>query len=203
MSMATAPRVCSVEGCGSDARVRGFCNKHWLRFRRHGDPTAGRLPNGVAIEFLENIVLAHKGIDCLIWPFRRSEQGYGLIPIDGRDCYVSNEVCRRIRGERPTSTHEAAHSCGKGHLGCVSPNHLSWKTKAENEADKVLHGTVLRGNLNPASKLTREDVGRIRLLIPHHTQTFLAKKFGVSRQQISRIARGERWNWLQDERIQP
>ena len=31
--------VCSIPGCGKPARARGWCNTHWRRWRRHGDPT--------------------------------------------------------------------------------------------------------------------------------------------------------------------
>ena len=31
---------CSVDGCGQDAKVRGWCIRHYHRWRRHGDPLA-------------------------------------------------------------------------------------------------------------------------------------------------------------------
>jgi len=36
-------KICSVTGCGIQAVKRGFCNKHHLRDKRHGSPTAGRI----------------------------------------------------------------------------------------------------------------------------------------------------------------
>ncbi len=30
---------CSVDDCDSDARIRGWCRKHYLRWHTHGDPT--------------------------------------------------------------------------------------------------------------------------------------------------------------------
>ena len=47
--------TCSIEGCDKRAKVRGWCDKHYRRWKRHGDPTKmvraergeGRiLPNG-------------------------------------------------------------------------------------------------------------------------------------------------------------
>lgn len=35
-------RVCSVEGCQGKHKGHGFCDKHWQKFRRYGDPLAGR-----------------------------------------------------------------------------------------------------------------------------------------------------------------
>lgn len=42
------PKTCLVDDCTSAAARRGLCNRHYLRMRRHGTPTAGacaRNPN--------------------------------------------------------------------------------------------------------------------------------------------------------------
>ncbi len=31
------PRICSVEGCGRDARARGLCQTHYKHLRKHGE----------------------------------------------------------------------------------------------------------------------------------------------------------------------
>lgn len=35
------PNVCSVEGCERTVHSRGWCQKHYLKWRKYGDPTAG------------------------------------------------------------------------------------------------------------------------------------------------------------------
>lgn len=35
-------RTCSIPDCGRPVRGRGYCNRHLLRLRRHGDPLGGR-----------------------------------------------------------------------------------------------------------------------------------------------------------------
>ena len=37
-----ATRTCSIDGCERCAEKRGWCNAHYKRWRRHGDPMAGR-----------------------------------------------------------------------------------------------------------------------------------------------------------------
>lgn len=32
------PKICSIEGCGERARAKGYCIKHYSRWRRTGDP---------------------------------------------------------------------------------------------------------------------------------------------------------------------
>jgi len=48
-----AKTVCSVEDCGVGVHARGWCNKHYNRWRRHGGPTETRIGK----TFEENKVL--------------------------------------------------------------------------------------------------------------------------------------------------
>lgn len=46
---ATEVAICCVSECGAGVKTRGFCGKHYQRFRKHGDPLAtkprGRRPS--------------------------------------------------------------------------------------------------------------------------------------------------------------
>lgn len=85
--------------------------------------------------------MAYEGDDCLTWPFLKSPRGYARMHVNGRDKRVSRLVCEEAYGTPPTPDHHAAHSCGKGHLACVTKRHLRWATPVENAADKIIHGT--------------------------------------------------------------
>lgn len=140
-------RECSIEGCESPHRARGWCNSHWLRWRRFGDPL-GKAPErrpGKPVAYLHEIVFAYEGDECLIWPFSKDRKGYGQVRFAGKLHIVSRLACQEANGPPPTPKHEAAHSCGNGHLACATKRHLSWKTRTENMADKVMHGTSMRG----------------------------------------------------------
>ena len=92
-------------------------------------------------------------------------------------------MCELAHGEAPPR-YEAAHSCGRGHLGCVNPRHLRWATSKENKADMIVHGT------RPA-KLSAEQVRTIRLgAVP---LADLAHRFGVSLNHIYAVAGGKHW----------
>jgi hypothetical protein len=75
----------------------------------------------------------------------------------------------------------------------VAPGHLRWATHAENEADKIIHGTALMGESAPASKLTEAQVMEIRALMGVLSQSKIAKKFGVSRGTIHQIHHRQVW----------
>lgn len=135
-----ATRFCTVDGCDKAHQAKGLCGAHYMRLFRHGDPLGGGTSPGEPQEFYRNIVLPYAGKDCLTWPFSRNAAGYGRIWVDGGMRTVSRRVCEEVNGPPPTPKHEAAHSCGKGHLACVTKGHLSWKTPKENCADRIIHG---------------------------------------------------------------
>jgi hypothetical protein len=78
----------------------------------------------------------------------------------------------------------------------VNKRHLSWKTRLENEADKLVHGTVLRGERQNGAKLKEEHVRQIRGLEGMMSQGQMAAMFGVDRITINDIFRGRTWAWL-------
>lgn len=185
--------LCSIEDCGRPYYGRGYCSRHWERWHIHGDPLAGGKSPGASREYLETVVLPYNGSECLTWPFRTDEHGYGEINIGKKRHKVSRYVCTKIHGEPPTPKYQAAHSCGNGHLACVTRNHLSWKTRAENEADKVIHGTHNRGERHPLSKLTENDVREIRSLSGTITYKEIASRFAISLGCVRNVIARRAW----------
>lgn len=188
-------KVCSIPGCGKPHRSRGWCMAHWNRWKRNGDPLAGRPSNGEAHRFLQDVVLTHRGEDCLEWPFACTE-GRAVLRVNGKLEYVSRLVCESVHGPAPTPHHQAAHSCGRGFAGCVSPHHLDWKTQSENEADKLIHGTDNRGEKHYAAKISAEDVNQIRGLKGELSNKDIASRFGISDALVRDIHSGRVWGWL-------
>jgi hypothetical protein len=188
--------MCAIDGCDSRVIARGWCDNHYRRWKRHGDPLGGRTPPGETHRYLRDVVLAYDGDECLIWPYSRTAKGYALIYDGENNAVVSRLVCDAVHGAPPTLMHDAAHSCGKGHEGCVTKRHLSWKTRAENCADKLVHGTEQRGSRNGAAKLGEPAVREILALKGKWSQSEIAGMYGVSQTAISHIHRGRSWGWL-------
>ena len=188
--------LCSIPGCGKLHCAQGYCDAHYRRFRRHGDPLGGRLPPGERKRWINEVAMRHSGEGCLTWPFVDHKDGYGRLRIDGRTTIASRYVCKLVHGAPPTPKHEAAHNCGKGHLGCVAPGHLEWKTPKQNHADKLEHGTSNRGERHGLSKLTEADVIQVMALKGKESRYKIAKRFGVTYGAVSEIHRGRNWSWL-------
>jgi len=101
---------------------------------------------------------------------------------------VHRLVLEAFVGPRPDNC-EARHLDGDPSNNRL--DNLAWGTKAENEADKVKHGTLLCGTANPASKLTEVDVLYIRA--SNERQVDLAKIYGVSQAVISAVRLRKIW----------
>lgn len=122
--------------------------------------------------------VSYTGDDCLIWPFSRSQQrGYGWFFYKDQKFYAHRMMCELVNGPAPAGKPQASHSCGKGHLGCVHPGHLSWKSNSENQLDRRKHGTV---QPRPV-RLTALQIEAARLLRGQMTIEKIAAMFGVKR----------------------
>ncbi len=132
--------LCAIEGCTNSVAKRGWCQAHYHRWYRHGDPLAGGTPKRELQRFLNEVALPYRGDECLVWPYSTNGVGYGQIRQGYKKLSVHRIICDAVNGPAPSEKHEVAHNCGNGHLGCCAPNHLRWATRIENRADIKIHG---------------------------------------------------------------
>jgi len=194
-------KLCSVDSCPRESWARGLCNTHYRRFRARGSPTGGGAPRGNYAgsrqRYYRDVVLSYEGEECLIWPFRRhAENGYALWSSGNGTCLVSRMVCEDVFGPAPFLAAEAAHSCGKGHMGCIAKTHLRWASKSENESDKLSHGTDNRGERHPLAKLVESEIAEILSLQGVISAAKIGERYGVSGGSIQSIFAGKNWDWL-------
>lgn len=136
-------------------------------------------------EWLESQV-GYTGDDCLTWPFGRC-CGYGVLKWRDAITYAHRAMCILVNGEPPAPGYEAAHTCGRGHEGCVNPKHLEWKTHADNQRDRHEHGTIQRGK---RGRITYPKAEEIRALKGQLSEREIADLYGVTRANVSAIHRG-------------
>ena len=182
--------ICSVDSCDKNARAFGMCDSHYRRWKRHGDPLAGRTPDGAPVKFYERALGAQTD-ECIIWPFSTGTNGYPQIK-HGNHGRAHRLVCETIHGPAPTSAHEVAHSCGV--KLCINYRHLRWATHAENIADKFAHGTHNLGERNQLAKLTEQDARAI--LCDDRSNVEIAGDYGVHVSTIWAIKNRKSWGWL-------
>lgn len=185
-------RTCAVEGCGSIAKSRGWCNKHYQRWKKHGDPHAGgrdRAAHGEPGAFFEEAVTLETD-ECVIWPYGLVD-GYGVLTVNGKSGRVSRLALERRVGPAPVDKPLACH--GPCHTrACFNYRHLSWGSHKENATDRHRDASQPRGeahyrfNVLPPQRaeiIKRYQAGGV-------TQTQLATEYGCTQPHISRILRG-------------
>lgn len=196
-ALARSGGLCECIGCDKAAFRRGYCSIHYGRLIRNGSTDAASLrkaPNGLPMKWVLDHV-GHKGEACLTYPFAKGRAG--KVTHNGERRSAFETMCELAHGQRPTDAHEVAHNCGKGHEGCINPEHIRWATHIDNLADRIPHGTSNRGERHGLSKFTREDVLNIRQAVEAgERQASIAARLGTGRGTIGKIARGERWGWL-------
>ena len=199
--MASNFKPCSIDGGKGNAHRsatgrRGWCSAHYQRWRTHGDPLAGGTRTGAPLEFLQGLA-SKETDDCIPWPFGRTLLGRAQVHIGATTRSAARVVCELTHGDPPTAQHQAAHSCGKGHLGCVNPRHLRWATPQENSDDKTVHQTISRGERHASAKLTECDVLEIRKASSEERSICsLAREYSVNESTIRDIVCRKTWAWL-------
>lgn len=193
--MAT-PAVCKIDGCDKRIVARSMCGKHYQRWRKDADEAEVRT-HAKAGEPMRWIVetAAYAGDDCVPWPFGMYSTGYGSLNLPtGGSMQASRMMCEVVNGPAPEASMQAAHICGRGHRGCMTPRHLYWADRTENEADKVAHGTSNRGVGNGHAKITPEIVHAIR--VSSDGPAALARRYEISAPTICDIRARRSWAWL-------
>lgn len=129
--------ICSVTGCGSATHAKGWCAKHYRRWRRHGDPTLTLRPgvDDYPIAILLAQVLAVPG-DCWEWGGSIDPHGYGR---QGHRL-AHRLVYERMVGPIPDGL-DIDHLCRV--RCCVNPKHLEPVTRQTNHLRGVNQSAVL------------------------------------------------------------
>ena len=190
-----AKRICSVEGCGKPHLCRGFCVMHYARWNRGSPLTKAPSTSRTTIANAYREALASDTDECVIWPLRRNAAGYAVWAKHKRfSALVARHMCRELYGEPPNPSYHAAHSCGNGHLGCVNPRHISWKTPTGNSLDRYKHGTMILGVDMWRAKLDPDKVRAIRkLLAAGLSNADIGDQFDVTGSTIWAIKTGRTW----------
>jgi hypothetical protein len=151
---------------------------------------------GEATAFVRYAV-TYVGDNCLIWPYAKSSDGRGQVYWDGKLKMVARVVCELANGPAPSPKHQAAHLCGRGNDACCNPLHLAWKTRKENEADKLIHGTRSRGEDSPTATISNETAQQIKALLPTYGDAAICRMLSVRPHIVRSIRDGRTWAWLE------
>lgn len=144
---------------------------------------------------------------CLIWT--ASKRGrYGCTKVKGKNmsAHRASYLVKTKGAEIPTEINgkvvQIRHICGNEL--CVAQDHIEIGTILENHADKMIHGTGIKGEKNKMAKITEETASKIKKSRfdqgdpSYESQQKRADRFGVTRGLVNSIDRGMSWAHLED-----
>lgn len=131
--------------------------------------------------------------DCWLWTRGLTFSGYGQFHVKRRGLKAHRVAWEITYGEIPAGLC-VCHKCDN--RKCVNPAHLFLGTNAENMADRNAKGRQAGpvGEANRGAKIKSADVYCIRLAVGKQSE--IARRFGLSEAQVSRIRSGKNWAHL-------
>lgn len=130
------PKFCSIEECGEPVRARGWCNVHYRRWLRTGDPILVKVIHGdTEARFWSKVIDLGT---CWVFTGHLNETGYGMLGVGGN----KNQLAHRWSYEHFVGPIPDGlvidHLCRV--RNCVNPKHLEPVTIGENSARSPLAG---------------------------------------------------------------
>lgn len=181
--------TCSLDTCTNPVSTRGWCRKHYARWRRHGDPAVRyvRGYRGPAKDRFWSQV--DKSGDCWAWRGATDQHGYGHF-FDGKHWKAHRWSYAEHNGVS-TLDGDVCHHCDNP--VCVRPSHLYMALHAVNMADMVTKGRSAGRERHSQAKLTESDVEEIKALLGTLVQQDIAELYGVDASTITSIKKGRTW----------
>lgn len=199
--------VCAVNECPKSATCRGWCNVHYQRWYRFGDPMKILPRSGNTSYRGDPLARFHASYvedpdGCLIWDQGIDAHGYGRFYADAvvhgtpGTTKAHGWIFEVVHGFAPPVV---MHHCDKP--PCVRISCLMPGTLTENHNDMMRkgrggHGTTggARGIDHHMATLSDDEVREIRdeYALGILTQQMLAEAYGVARSAISLIVNGKR-----------
>jgi len=188
------PTSCKIEGCDSKIEARGWCSKHYQRWRRHGDPlyTEFCVDELTVKEILSNCTAMTNG--CLEWNRGRVTGGYGTFIFEGK-IHASHRAVLELSLNRSLAPKMlACHKCDNP--PCCNPDHLFEGSSQKNIDDMFSKGCnkALFGESHGNSKLNEASVLEIKMLLQSgESCASIARRHNVNPRTILDIKHGLTW----------
>ena len=130
---------------------------------------------------------------CWICTSHSFVKGRPQITRKGLHGWMSHWLWEECFGDVPKGKF-VCHKCNDAR--CINPEHLYLGTPQQNQDDRLLAGTDVRGEKNPAAKLTEKKVRTIRSLYCKGDGGELSRIYGVTYATIHNIVRRKTWRFV-------
>lgn len=157
---------CSIDGCRRGVHARGWCNKHYRRFKKSGDPLTAKAYVDLSERFSANS--EYQG-ECLVWTGVKNQSGYGRTKIGDNHVSVHRYAYEQEHGLIPPGM-QIDHICWN--RACIRVEHLRLATREENK--RYASGARVDNRLSIRNIMAEGDGFRVRV---HKGQQKLSRHF--------------------------
>jgi len=142
--------TCSIPGCDRNVAGRGWCMKHYLRWRTHGDPAVKMTNKGESAVYrlLDSVCVTPRG--CWVRESSLIKGGYSVLSVDGKLVFAHRYAHEFWNGPIPDGF-EVDHLCRQP--ACCNPEHLeavtprvNWERSQSRTRINALKAECLRGH---------------------------------------------------------
>lgn len=147
-------RTCSIEGCDKAGTRKGWCNQHYERNRKYGDPLAPHRRAGRPFRAPQERVWERvdKSGECWEWTGYKGAQGYGILrDNDHRVVQAHRMAYESVNGPIRKGLHidHLCHNrlcCNPAHLRAVTPkqNNENHPGRARKDSKSGIRGVFYR-----------------------------------------------------------
>lgn len=196
-SQTISKKGCSVEGCNTKRKGKGFCAKHLWRFQQNGSPFVVRKNYGegdtAALRFWSRVALTADPERCWEWQGNTTGYGYGNLKVNGRQVDTHQAAWYFTYGE--FSKKWILHSCDNPR--CVNPRHLREGTPADNTKDMIDRLRGYMGERHYKTDFSAADVLKLReRMALGESDAKLAKEFNTARCTMNAIRHRRNWKHI-------
>jgi hypothetical protein len=137
---------------------------------------------------------------CWLWQGMVTPDGYGVAFIAKKRQAAHRAAWMLFCGPIPAGM-AVCHKCDV--RACVNPDHLFVGTAADNAQDRVNKDRTPRGEKHHATKLTVDQVSRIKTMLAEDRMYMseIAREFGVSISTIAGIKHGRTWRVVEVQQL--
>lgn len=123
-------KICKVEECPTKSRTRDMCDKHYRRWKSHGDPLKVSKLVGATLNDRLDFYTVKASDGCWLWQASLNSSGYGQINNPDGSQLAHRLMYERYKGSPGAGVDlDHRHDCPKT---CVNPDHLRPTTRKQN-----------------------------------------------------------------------
>lgn len=184
---------CKVLDCAAKEHSGGYCYRHYMNNYRNGHPYS----IGELHEIFICGVVAVPTNNCVIWPFGKKDNGYGITNYIEQAITAHRAALILYTGENPKDK-LAAHGPCHNRL-CINPHSehgMGWSDKRSNALDQYRDGTMNRS-------LTNEQISEVRKrYLQGEKLQSIGDRYGVTATTVCYVAKGKTYQHLNLSRLE-